>query len=73
MASLHAGEFFGEMALLTQEPRSATVQAITGCQLFELKSKDVDGLCQVCPGVRESLVMAYEVRRKGGTRPSLAS
>jgi CPA1 family monovalent cation:H+ antiporter len=73
VASLHAGEFFGEMALLTQEPRSATVQAITGCQLFELKSKDVDGLCEVCPGVRESLVMAFEERRKGGTRPSLAS
>jgi len=73
VASLHAGEFFGEMALLTQEPRSATVQAITGCQLFELKSKDVDGLCEVCPGVRESLVMAYEERRKGGMRPSLAS
>ena len=73
VASLHAGEFFGEMALLTREPRSATVQAITGCQLFELKSKDVDGLCEVCPGVRESLVMAFEERRKGGIRPSLAS
>jgi CPA1 family monovalent cation:H+ antiporter len=73
VASLHAGEFFGEMALLTHEPRSATVQAITGCQLFELKSNDVDGLCEVCPGVRESLVMAFEERRKGGMRPSLAS
>ncbi|MGD8726430.1 MAG: Na+/H+ antiporter [Gemmatimonadales bacterium] len=73
VASLHAGEFFGEMALLTQEPRSATVQAITGCQLFELKSRDVEGLCEVCPGVRESLVMAYEERRKSGARPSLAS
>lgn len=73
VASLHAGEFFGEMALLTQEPRSATVQAVTGCQLFELASKDVDALCDTCPGVREALVNAYEERRKGGLRPSLAS
>jgi hypothetical protein len=73
VASLHAGEFFGEMALLTQEARSATVTAVTGCQMFELSSKDVDALCELSPGVRDALVNAYEERRKGGIRPSLAS
>jgi CPA1 family monovalent cation:H+ antiporter len=73
VASLHAGEFFGEMALLTQEPRSATVQAVTGCQLFELKSRDVDGICEFCPQVREALLRAYEDRRAGGRRSSVAS
>ncbi len=73
VASLHAGEFFGEMALLTQEPRTATVQAVTGCHLYELSSDDVDGLCEVCPGVREALTQAYEERRKSARRSSIIS
>lgn len=73
VASLHAGEFFGEMALLTQEPRTATVQAVTGCHLYELSSNDVDGLCEVCPGVREALTHAYEERRKSARRSSIIS
>ncbi len=73
VASLHAGEFFGEMALLTQEPRTATVQAVTGCHLYELSSNDVDGLCEICPGVREALTHAYEERRKSARRSSIIS
>ncbi|NIM50582.1 MAG: Na+/H+ antiporter [Gemmatimonadales bacterium] len=73
VAALHAGEFFGEMALLTQEPRNATVQAVTGCQLYELSSRDVDALCEFCPGVRDALVEAYEERRRSSARPSLSS
>ncbi len=73
VASLHAGEFFGEMALLTQEPRTATVQAVTGCQLYELANKDVDAICEFCPGVRDALATAYQERRRSLQRPSLAS
>jgi CPA1 family monovalent cation:H+ antiporter len=72
VAALHAGEFFGEMALLTNDPRTATVQAVTACQLYELSSKDVDGICEHCPGVREALVRAYQERR-GGRRSSVVS
>jgi CPA1 family monovalent cation:H+ antiporter len=73
VASLHAGEFFGEMALITQEPRSATVQAITGCHLYELLSSDVDQLCDVCGGVRDALIQAYEERRRPARRSSIVS
>jgi len=73
IASLHAGEFFGEMALLSQEPRTATVQAVTACQLYELASKDVDQLCEICPGVRNALADAYQERRRGLQRTSLVS
>jgi CPA1 family monovalent cation:H+ antiporter len=73
VASLSAGEFFGEMALLTQEPRTATVQAVTGCHLFELSSDDVDGLCEVCSGVRDALTRAYEERRRTSRRSSIVS
>ena len=69
VASLHAGEFFGEMALLTAERRNATVRAVTDCQVYELAKREVDALCAFCPGVKEALVEAYESRRgkEGGT------
>ena len=66
VASLHAGDFFGEMALLTAERRTATVRAITDCQLYELSKPDVDALCDVCAGVKEALVEAYRARKGAG-------
>jgi CPA1 family monovalent cation:H+ antiporter len=74
VATLHAGEFFGEMALLTAEPRAATVQAVSDCQLYELTKRDVDSVCEVCSGVKTALIAAYEERRaterRIGKRPS---
>lgn len=36
------GQFFGEMALLTGEPRSATMQAVTDAKLLMLRKDDFD-------------------------------
>lgn len=36
VARLHDGEFFGEMGLLTGEPRSATVRAVTDVECYRL-------------------------------------
>jgi CRP-like cAMP-binding protein len=63
IASLHAGDFFGEMALLSDKPRNATVRAVTDCHLYELQKKDVDALCEVCEGAKEALVNAAASRR----------
>jgi hypothetical protein len=63
VASLYAGDFFGEMAILTDSPRNATVQAASACQLFELQKRDVDTLCEVCPDLRKTLERALEERK----------
>lgn len=39
VARLGEGEFFGEMALLTGEPRSATVAAVTPCTLYFVRAE----------------------------------
>jgi CRP-like cAMP-binding protein len=36
VARLHGGAFFGEMSLLTGDRRSATVTAVTDCELLEI-------------------------------------
>lgn len=41
VARLGAGSFFGEMALLTGEPRTATIVSITDVSLFEITKEDV--------------------------------
>lgn len=69
IASLHAGDFFGEMALLSDEPRSATVHSVTACQLYELSKQDVDALCEVCDGVKEALTAAARERAEARLKP----
>jgi CRP-like cAMP-binding protein len=39
VGQLRAGSFFGEMSLVDDNPRSATVKALTDCRLFYI-SKD---------------------------------
>jgi len=55
VATLGAGEFLGEMSLLTGEPRRATVRAATGCLLYELSRGTVATLVAERPGVSEIL------------------
>jgi CPA1 family monovalent cation:H+ antiporter len=41
---LGSGEFFGELALLTGQPRNADVVSLGYCRLLELNSRDFQGL-----------------------------
>ena len=49
------GEWFGEMALLTDEPRSASVIALSSCQLLRLDKPRFDTLCQRHPSVLQAV------------------
>ena len=62
LATLMAGEFFGEMALLHHEPRTATCRAVTPCALYELRRQDFDEVCAACPDMRAALEEADRKR-----------
>jgi|SRR3989339_566552 len=54
-AALGEGDFFGEMALMSDVPRSATVETIEESEIFILKSQDFFNLVQKSPD------MAYKL------------
>ena len=52
---LRTGEFFGEIALLTSAPRTATVVAVTFCQLLVLRVADFQRLMAAHDDLREAI------------------
>ncbi len=55
LARLESGDYFGEMALITGEPRSATVIAETDVDLWRLLKSDFDTLIMNNPQITLSL------------------
>jgi NTE family protein len=55
LATLSAGDFFGEMALLTDEPRSAGVVASMDTGVWALRKADFDRLLQNHPTIAVAL------------------
>ena len=65
LATLMAGDFFGEAALLTGEPRSATVTAVTECSFYKLHRDDIEVVMATQPAIRK--VLEEESRKRSGT------
>ena len=65
LARLFAGDFFGEMALLHHEPRTATCRAASPCALYELRREDFDALCTARPEIRAAVEVVDRERRQG--------
>ncbi len=63
LATLIAGEFFGEMALLHGTRRTATCRAMTPSALYELRRNDIDVVRGVCPEIQRALEEADRRRR----------
>lgn len=55
VARLGVGDFFGEMALLTGEPRAATISAITRCVVLEIDRENVLPVIKAYPDIAEDL------------------
>ncbi|CDX16097.1 conserved membrane hypothetical protein [Mesorhizobium sp. ORS 3324] len=61
---LGPGAFFGEMALISGEPRMATVSATTAVSLLTLHSLDFQMLCSSSPEIAE-IIRKTAVERRG--------
>jgi CRP-like cAMP-binding protein len=55
LATYERGNFFGEMALLTGNPRTASVRTRTPVLILKLQKSDFEALLQEHPGMREIL------------------
>lgn len=62
VASLGSGDYFGEMALLTGEPRTATVRTSEPSEMFLLVQKDFDVILEKFPSI--SLTMGKDVSKR---------
>jgi small-conductance mechanosensitive channel/CRP-like cAMP-binding protein len=62
VAHLGEGEFFGEMSLLTGEPRSATVSAETDVNVLRVSKQDFAGILQANADLAGKLAAVLEKR-----------
>ncbi|GAK57478.1 cyclic nucleotide-binding protein [Candidatus Vecturithrix granuli] len=72
LATLQEGDFFGEQALITNEPRSATIIALTEVQLFKFTKQDLAVVVKQYPRVGV-LLKKYHQQRISDTLESLKS
>ena len=56
--------FFGEMGILDDSPRTATVVTLTECELLELKAEDFHHLMDTHASIRETMDEVIKERRK---------
>jgi CRP-like cAMP-binding protein len=62
LSVLGEGEFFGEMALIDDEPRSAHVIAMEDSTLYVLRREDFQGILENAPGI--GLALLRELSRR---------
>jgi CRP/FNR family cyclic AMP-dependent transcriptional regulator len=73
LSVLGSGSFFGEMALLDDEPRSAHVIAMQDCTLLQLRRDDFRARLRLSPDLSTSLLreLSRRLRRADDTIASL--
>lgn len=65
VARLRQGDVFGEMSLLTGEPRTATVTAATDCDLVEIDAEGFRSVVMANPSVLDHVTAVTATRREG--------
>jgi small-conductance mechanosensitive channel/CRP-like cAMP-binding protein len=65
VATLAAGDLFGEMSLLTGEPRSATVRTLSDVRLVRMGADSIRAALQASPDLAHALAEAAALRREG--------
>jgi CRP-like cAMP-binding protein len=62
LAHLRAGEFFGELSVIDQQPRNASVQAAEPTQVLALASWDLLGLLEGDPQLSLNMIKSLVAR-----------
>lgn len=62
VASYHPGEFFGEMALIDHQPRSATVAASTPMTVLVVDSREFSSMLERAPSTVQPILNAMSQR-----------
>ncbi len=63
VARLHPGDFVGELSLLEDGPRNATVRALTDVRVLVQNRREFASLLDAIPAIRERIRAAAELRR----------
>ena len=71
LASLGAGEYFGEMALLKQSTRGATVRCTAPMDTLSLPKREFGMLAAYLPQMRETLEGVMEQRARSNAQKSV--
>ncbi|MBU1992594.1 MAG: cyclic nucleotide-binding domain-containing protein [Patescibacteria group bacterium] len=64
IATLKDNDFFGEMALVSSDPRNASVKAVAQCDVFVLSKSDFDILIGENPDMANKISTTYFERFK---------
>lgn len=62
VARLSGGQYFGEMALLSSQPRNATVRALTTVKLSVLGKRNFLNMLRVLPATQEDILQTVQER-----------
>ncbi|MFC1777339.1 cyclic nucleotide-binding domain-containing protein, partial [Pseudomonadota bacterium] len=64
LATLIAGDFFGEVALLHDEKRTATVTSMSPCTFYVLERNDLRDAMEDKPSIKLALELAVRQRQQ---------
>lgn len=68
LGQIQAGEFVGEMAHINGEPRSATVRALSDCELIEIPRGGIDTVLFSKPAWSKALITTLSKRLKSSNQ-----
>jgi hypothetical protein len=70
VATLTSGQFFGESALIANDPRNATIRAKTSTKLAVLGKENFVAMCKLVPSARKDIMQAFQERIDKGAKKS---